>query len=316
MRTFAVYRHPQMGYEAVKQGFSWPGFFFTWIWAFVKKLPATGVVLLIVLLGLRLIQETRELALTWLGLLGSIVVLLIVGFKGNEWRENKLAGRGYELAETLQAESPDAAVARVAREHTPISTSPVESGHFCEHCGKPISGAGGFCQFCGKATALPHKPTQGSDESIVASPQPPEREHLLADLKQYDTVIRALLRGLESGHARIVLNSHLQQLADLDLGHMLIGANIFEIKDQQYLAQLRPVLESIHSAASAAGKYLEGGARIPTSLQDAANLAAEASRKSGDYPPALYASIPNILMVTQSCLDHIAKSSSMSVAST
>ena len=159
-------------------------------------------------------------------------------------------------------------------------------------------------------------------EAAVANPPPTERrddsalEHLLAGLKQYDTVLHALLRGLEFGHARIVLNSHLQQLADLDLGHMLIRADILQVKDQQYLAQLRQVLESIHSAAGAAGKYLEGGARIPTSLQGIVNSAMEATHKNTDYPPALYISIPNILMVTQSRLDRIAKSLSTSTAGT
>ena len=48
MHKYNVYKHPIIGYEAIKQGFSWPGFFFTWIWAFVKKLWADGVILLLV----------------------------------------------------------------------------------------------------------------------------------------------------------------------------------------------------------------------------------------------------------------------------
>ena len=49
MRTFDVYKHRTQGYEAVKQGFSWPAFFFTRIWAFVKKLWLHGIVGLVVL---------------------------------------------------------------------------------------------------------------------------------------------------------------------------------------------------------------------------------------------------------------------------
>jgi hypothetical protein len=38
MKTFKVFRHPTLGFQAVKEGFSWPGFFFGPIWAFAKKL--------------------------------------------------------------------------------------------------------------------------------------------------------------------------------------------------------------------------------------------------------------------------------------
>ena len=38
MKTFKVYEHEIYGYEAVKQGFSWPALFFGFIWALVKKL--------------------------------------------------------------------------------------------------------------------------------------------------------------------------------------------------------------------------------------------------------------------------------------
>lgn len=279
MKTFALYHHPQMGYEAVKQGFSWPGFWFTWIWAFVKKLYGIGVVLLMSLIVLRVLIETRELALVWLGAVGSLVVVLIVGFQGNSWRENKLMDRGYQQVETLQAENAEAAIARLIQREAVTTGSSAEAGRL-----------------------------QPPDNQRLQALEP-----LLAGLKQYDTVMQTLLRGLELRHARIVLNSHLQQLADLDLGHMLIQANIFEAKDELYLGQLRPVLESIHSAATAAGKYLGGGARMATSLQDVLNSASEVSRKNGDYPPALYTLIPNVLMVTQSCLNHIAKNAGTSV---
>jgi hypothetical protein len=154
MKTFALYHHPQKGYEAVKQGFSWPGFLFTWIWAFVKKLPVIGVVLLLVLIPLRVLMETREPALVALGAIGILVVVFVVGFGGNQWRENKLPDRGYQLAEILQAENPEAAIARMIQREAVSRNSPGEAGHFCEHCGKPTSDSASFCQFCGKAKAL------------------------------------------------------------------------------------------------------------------------------------------------------------------
>jgi len=47
MNFYNVYRHPVRGHEAVKLGWSWPGFFFTWIWAFAKRMKSIAVALLI-----------------------------------------------------------------------------------------------------------------------------------------------------------------------------------------------------------------------------------------------------------------------------
>ena len=33
MRAYQVFKHPEKGFKAVKDGFSWPGFFFTWLWS-------------------------------------------------------------------------------------------------------------------------------------------------------------------------------------------------------------------------------------------------------------------------------------------
>ena len=46
MTTFDVYRHPTLGYEAVKRGFSWPAFFVGPIWALSKRMWVGGALLL------------------------------------------------------------------------------------------------------------------------------------------------------------------------------------------------------------------------------------------------------------------------------
>jgi len=38
MKVFKVYKHPVSGYEAVKVGFSWPGFFWIVTWLLWKRL--------------------------------------------------------------------------------------------------------------------------------------------------------------------------------------------------------------------------------------------------------------------------------------
>ena len=42
MRTYKIYRK-DAEVVAVKDGFSYPGFFFTWIWALVKRLWTVGL---------------------------------------------------------------------------------------------------------------------------------------------------------------------------------------------------------------------------------------------------------------------------------
>jgi len=116
LNNYAIYHHPQRGYEAVKLGFSWPGFFFTWLWAFIKKLFVIGTVLLVAVLGLRLLMEagrqTGEPALMWLGGIGTLVVCIGIGIQGNTWRENNLVKRGFQHIDTIQAENADIAITR------------------------------------------------------------------------------------------------------------------------------------------------------------------------------------------------------------
>ena len=38
MKKFDIYFHKSHGYKAVKKGFSWPGLFLTWAWAFYYRL--------------------------------------------------------------------------------------------------------------------------------------------------------------------------------------------------------------------------------------------------------------------------------------
>ena len=48
MKTFDVYQNRQGDTQAVKKGWSWPGFFFTWVWCFVKGLPGTALGILFI----------------------------------------------------------------------------------------------------------------------------------------------------------------------------------------------------------------------------------------------------------------------------
>jgi ABC-type transport system involved in multi-copper enzyme maturation permease subunit len=116
-RTFEIFRHPLKDLKAAKVGFSWPGFFFTWIWALASRLWIIGALLFLfslvfgllpLLLSFQSPFETRVI-LTSLALL----VKLVVGLKGNSWKGNALQFRGYEYIGSIKAANPADAIAKV-----------------------------------------------------------------------------------------------------------------------------------------------------------------------------------------------------------
>jgi hypothetical protein len=116
MKTFKVYKHPDLGYQAVKVGFSWPGFLFSVIWLLAKKLWGHATVVISSIVLLTLIEMSFNNAQT------SVMVLLIelglyvlVGVNCNEWRTAYLQAHGFELVDTLQAKTPDAAIGKIAK---------------------------------------------------------------------------------------------------------------------------------------------------------------------------------------------------------
>ena len=96
MKTFDIFSNPLGEVEVVKQGFSWPGFFFSWIWGYIAKLWIHATVMLIVSLALAPIYM-------------SFLVGFVSGFMGNEWRKTNLQQRGFNLITTVEAESAEAA---------------------------------------------------------------------------------------------------------------------------------------------------------------------------------------------------------------
>lgn len=123
MKTFNVYKHPTQGIEAVKVGFSWPAFFFGFFWMLVKKLWGLAGAWFAAYVVLSLIEKVTDQsgeggaqALVYLLLAAAYFALwLVPAFKGNKWREENLSKRGYEKLTSVQAETPDAAVAQAAK---------------------------------------------------------------------------------------------------------------------------------------------------------------------------------------------------------
>jgi hypothetical protein len=123
MRTFKVYKHAAKGLEAVKVGFSWPGFLFGVIWMWWKNLWMKSLLwigLYIVLGAIKTVtnesEESGAQALVYIMLwAGYWAMNLIPGFKGNQWREANLVKRGYELVGEARTATSDAAVAQVVK---------------------------------------------------------------------------------------------------------------------------------------------------------------------------------------------------------
>ena len=115
MKRFRVFQHTMHGYQAVKVGFSWPGFLFSVIWLLIKRLWMQAFILIAAILLLSSIElyfENIETSLMVLLLEFSIYVF--VGVYGNEWRVVSLQDRGYKLIDTLEADTPDEAISKIS----------------------------------------------------------------------------------------------------------------------------------------------------------------------------------------------------------
>jgi hypothetical protein len=111
MQNYNIYKNSVGIYEAVKGGWSWPGFFFTWIWCFVKKINSIGVGLLIYYM------------ITWFIPIGEMDILLFfislginiwLGSSGNKMRKTNLIKRGFQFQGSVISSNPDAAISEFA----------------------------------------------------------------------------------------------------------------------------------------------------------------------------------------------------------
>ena len=144
MKHFDVYLHPMLGIEAVKTGFSWTGFFFTWIWMLICRLWGRGIAVCVIaastpfaagVVGKPLFagedgavsaqdMDRFELVEGGIALAGWFVISLIVGNKGNGWRRIRLMKRGFDHVKSVQAPNADAAVAKVSAQRKAEAAAP------------------------------------------------------------------------------------------------------------------------------------------------------------------------------------------------
>jgi hypothetical protein len=115
MNEYKIFEHPIGKIEAVKEGWSWPAFFFNSIWALVKKMWVLGGILCGVFFVLGFIRGVTSggmgraiNALIWIG---NFAISVVFGLNGNSWREHNLESRGYKFKTTVTAATPEGAIA-------------------------------------------------------------------------------------------------------------------------------------------------------------------------------------------------------------
>lgn len=115
--------------KAIKNGFSWIGFFLTWIWAFYTRQWVLGI--LAILFGIFYKLTLKYISIHYLGFdpeLSSprysygmltndlsnfalmVLVATIFGLKGNKWLSYSLMKKGYEKKINISANNQEQAI--------------------------------------------------------------------------------------------------------------------------------------------------------------------------------------------------------------
>jgi hypothetical protein len=115
MKQYKVFEYPTGKLEAVKQGWSWPGFFFNMMWAFWKNIWALGGILFAVYFTLGCFgvvsEGNTETVIKVIIFFAYLIFSILLGGIGNFRREKNLQGRGYTFRATTIAANPEGATA-------------------------------------------------------------------------------------------------------------------------------------------------------------------------------------------------------------
>jgi len=111
MKTFKIYRHPELGLQAVKVGFTWPGFLFGVIWMLICRLWIHAAVIFAIGVAITIIipDQPQELGAI-LNFAVSMGIAYVVGMSGNQWRRDNLLKRGFQEVMAVEADNKDAAL--------------------------------------------------------------------------------------------------------------------------------------------------------------------------------------------------------------
>lgn len=129
MKVYEIYEHPEHGRKAVKVGFSWPGFFFNYIWALSKRLWLVFAIYILLVLWVEFYRGTpgahSNLVLSVGTMATGLFILSAYGIYGNRWVARSLIRRGYSLVSKITGRSRSDALRRF--EESPEVEEPVLS---------------------------------------------------------------------------------------------------------------------------------------------------------------------------------------------
>lgn len=117
MKRFHVLRHPDGTLTAIKEGFSWPGFLLGGFWLLYHRVYVLGggaVLGGIVLYGIFPSPEGYFLGVPYghrfgIADAGNIIIQGLIGMLGNAWRLDSVIKRGFELIDSVEANTSDGA---------------------------------------------------------------------------------------------------------------------------------------------------------------------------------------------------------------
>jgi hypothetical protein len=97
MKIFTAHRPPQASQEEavfIKEGFSWPAFFFSVIWLVLKRLWLPLILYLLAIALLVALAAQLSLSDSFV-LIAALALNLLLGMEGNERRRRAMARRGF-----------------------------------------------------------------------------------------------------------------------------------------------------------------------------------------------------------------------------
>ena len=106
MKIFKIYKLPSGDIKTVKDGWSWPGFFFVPLWAIYHRLWKVIFFTLGIAVFLGVVFAFLNIDPTNLELSLDLIAKFIFGFFGNTWRESLLENKGFQYQESIEAKSP------------------------------------------------------------------------------------------------------------------------------------------------------------------------------------------------------------------
>ena len=119
IKQYKIFVNSNGNYKAVKQGWSWPAFFFCHIWAIIKRMWAIFLGLFIwrfVFAYISSYSDTRFFIIYII----SFIINIVCGIYGNKWVEDSLYKRKYDFKETIKATNKKEAILLYIKNVNPI----------------------------------------------------------------------------------------------------------------------------------------------------------------------------------------------------